>query len=201
MSEMYVQTPDREVTVGPDRDVTLHAVLVGEQGADDGDCDEPDGDRPDERLAGSGGGQNQGNGGSDADGSGPASGVSAGEGLPSARSCSAGFAETRPAEQPLLPCGCTRYGDYDHPGTLWGLRTDAGGGEAGRASRHLPSARDGSPMDDRSGSVGGSPCPVEACASTALPARLFRRADPDRWIGALVVRGSRAALHPARLHR
>jgi hypothetical protein len=43
--------------------------------------------------------------------------------------------------------------------------------------------------------------PGEACASTALSARLLGRADPDRWIGALVVRGSRAALHPARLHR
>src|ERR1700747_249636 len=124
----------------------------------------------------------------------PSSGVPADEGLPSSRSGSAGFAETGPAEQPLLPCGCTRYGDCDHPGTLCGFRTDAGGGEADGASRHLPGTRDGSPMDDRRGSVEGSPCPIEACASTALPARLLGRADPDRWIGALVVRGSRAPL-------
>ena len=81
------------------------------------------------------------------------------------------------------------------PRTIWNAACRNG------ASRHLPGTRDGSPMDDRSGSVVGSPYPFEACASTALPARLPGRADPDRWIGALVVRGSRTALHPARLHR
>src|SRR5215471_1696680 len=182
------------------KEMSLSTVLVGEFWADDGDCDEPDGDRPDERVAGSSGGQSQGNGSRDVDGSRPASGVPAGEGLPSARACSAGFAETGPAEQPLLPCGSTRYGDCDHPGAVPRLRTDAGGREAGGASRHLPSARDGSPMDDRSGSVEGSPCPFEAGASAALPARMFGRANPDRWIGALVVREPRAALYPARLH-
>jgi hypothetical protein len=35
--------------------MSLSTVLVGEFGADDdGDCDEPGGDRPDERVAGSG---------------------------------------------------------------------------------------------------------------------------------------------------
>ena len=34
-------------------EMSLSTVLVGEFWADDGDCDEPDGDRPDERVAGS----------------------------------------------------------------------------------------------------------------------------------------------------
>src|ERR1700692_3485407 len=40
-------------------EMSLSTVLVGEFWADDGDCDEPDGDRPDERVAGSGGEQDQ----------------------------------------------------------------------------------------------------------------------------------------------
>src|SRR5258707_1709298 len=40
-------------------EMSLSAVLVGEYWADDGDCDEPDGDRPDERVARSGGWQDQ----------------------------------------------------------------------------------------------------------------------------------------------
>src|SRR5436309_10236362 len=91
--------------------MSLSTVLVGEFWADDGDCDEPDGDRPDERVGGSGCEQDQDDGSRVADGSGPASGVSVGEGLPFARSCSAGFAEAGQAEQPLLRFGCTRYGD------------------------------------------------------------------------------------------
>src|ERR1700694_3864482 len=40
-------------------EMSLSTVLVGEFWADDGDCDEPDGDRPDERVAGSGCEQDQ----------------------------------------------------------------------------------------------------------------------------------------------
>src|ERR1700730_953585 len=40
-------------------EMSLSTVLVGEFWADDGDCDEPDGDRPDERIAGFGGEQDQ----------------------------------------------------------------------------------------------------------------------------------------------
>src|SRR5258705_9655098 len=43
-------------------EMSLSTVLVGEFWADDGDYDEPDGDRPDERVAGSGGEQDQSNG-------------------------------------------------------------------------------------------------------------------------------------------
>jgi hypothetical protein len=64
--------------------------------ADDGDCDEPDGDRPDERVAGSGCKQDQGCGRRDADGSWPASGVPACQGLCTARSGSLGVAPARP---------------------------------------------------------------------------------------------------------
>ena len=56
--------------------MSLSTLSVGEYWADDGDYDEPDGDRPDERIARSNGGQDQGNGGIDADGSWPASSVS-----------------------------------------------------------------------------------------------------------------------------
>src|SRR5258706_1451288 len=48
-------------------EMSLSTVLVGEFWADDGDYDEPDGDRPDERVAGSGGEQAQSNGSRDAD--------------------------------------------------------------------------------------------------------------------------------------
>src|SRR5258708_3016835 len=47
-------------------EMSLSTVLVGEFWADDGDCDEPDGDRPDERVAGSGCKQDQSNGSHDA---------------------------------------------------------------------------------------------------------------------------------------
>jgi hypothetical protein len=49
-------------------EMSLSAVSVGEYWADDGDCDEPDGDRPDERVARSGGWQDQGRRGIDVDG-------------------------------------------------------------------------------------------------------------------------------------
>src|ERR1700730_1917725 len=67
-------------------EMSLSTVLVGEFWADDGDCDEPDGDRPDERVAGSGCEQNQSNGSRDDDEAWSASGVPTGEGLRSARS-------------------------------------------------------------------------------------------------------------------
>src|ERR1035437_9046327 len=40
-------------------EMSLSTVSVGEYWADDGDCGEPDGDRPDERVARSGGWQDQ----------------------------------------------------------------------------------------------------------------------------------------------
>src|SRR5260370_38540683 len=66
-------------------EMSLSTVLVGEFWADDGDCDEPEGDRPDERVAGSGGGQYQSSRGSDTDEAGSASGVPIGQGLQPAR--------------------------------------------------------------------------------------------------------------------
>src|SRR4030081_3553886 len=49
-------------------EMSLSTVSVGEHWADDGDYDEPDGDRPDERVAGSGGSQDQDRRGIDVDG-------------------------------------------------------------------------------------------------------------------------------------
>src|SRR5258705_947025 len=61
-------------------EMSLSTVLVGEFWADDGDCHEPDGDRPDERVAGSGCKQDQSNGSRDADEPWSASGVPTGQG-------------------------------------------------------------------------------------------------------------------------
>src|SRR5438046_5092011 len=113
-------------------EMSLSTVSVGEHWADDGDYDEPDGDRPDERVAGSGSEQDQGDGSRDADEPWSASGVPTGQGLRSAGPGGLGFPEARPAEQSLLPCGFTRCGHWHHQGALPGLRPDAG--EIGRAS-------------------------------------------------------------------
>src|SRR5260370_27457358 len=80
----YATTPCRcQIEKSPlaQIEMSLSTVLVGEFWADDGDCDEPDGDRPDERVAGSGREQDQSNGSRDVDGTWAASGVSAGEGV------------------------------------------------------------------------------------------------------------------------
>src|SRR5260370_41010068 len=61
--------------------MSLSTGLDGEHWADDGDCDEPDGDRPDERVTRSGGWQDQDRRGIDFDGTWAASGVSADEGV------------------------------------------------------------------------------------------------------------------------
>src|SRR5436309_12115211 len=72
-------------------EMSLSTVLVGEFWVDDGDCDEPDGDRPDERVAGSGCKQDQSNGSRDDDEPWSASGVPTGQGLRSAGPGGVGF--------------------------------------------------------------------------------------------------------------
>src|ERR1035437_77353 len=62
-------------------EMSLSTASVGEDWADDGDYDEPDGDRPDGRIARSGRWQDQDRRGVDVDGAWSASGVPAGEGL------------------------------------------------------------------------------------------------------------------------
>src|SRR5664280_1385670 len=62
-------------------EMSLSTASVGEYWADDGDYDEPDGDRPDGRIARSGRWQDQDRRGVDVDGAWSASGVPAGEGL------------------------------------------------------------------------------------------------------------------------
>src|ERR1700693_2555867 len=61
-------------------EMSLSTILDGEHWADDGDYDEPDGDRPDERVARSGGWQDQGSRSIGVDGAWPAPGISAGDG-------------------------------------------------------------------------------------------------------------------------
>ena len=83
--------------------MSLSTVLDGEHRADDGDCDEPGGDRPDERVARSGGWQDQDRRGIDVDGTWAASGVSAGEGVRQAWTAGAGVTTAWQAEQPGKP--------------------------------------------------------------------------------------------------
>src|SRR5713101_3060287 len=98
--------------------MSLSTVSVGEHWADDGDCDEPDGDRPDERVAGSGCKQDQSNGSRDADEHWSASGVPTGQGLRSAGPGGAGVTTARQAEQPLLSDGFACRSDWHDPGAL-----------------------------------------------------------------------------------
>src|SRR5258705_11561396 len=105
-------------------EMSLSTVLVGEFWADDGDFDEPDGDRPDERVAGSSCKQDQSNGSHDADEPWSASGVPTGQGLRSAGPGGVGFPEARPAEPSRLPPGFTRYCHWHHSGALTGLLAD-----------------------------------------------------------------------------
>src|ERR1017187_9550803 len=101
--------------------MSLSAVSVGEHWADDGDYDEPDGDRPDERVARSGGWQDQGSRSIDIDGSWPAPGVLAGEGVRQAWPAGAGVTTARQAEQPLLSAGFRLPSGWHHQGA--GFRT------------------------------------------------------------------------------
>src|SRR6266404_6762164 len=77
---MFHNIPYANRTCRRQIEMSLSTVLVGEFWADDGDCDEPDGDRPDERVAGSGCKQDQSNGSRDADETWSASGVPLGQG-------------------------------------------------------------------------------------------------------------------------
>src|SRR3981189_3133341 len=110
--------------------MSLSTVSVGEHWADDGDYDEPGGDRPDERVAGSGCGQDQSNRSRDADGPRAASGIPAGEGVRQAWSAGVGVTAAWQGEQPLLSDGFACRSDWHHQGALLGLWPDAGGGEA-----------------------------------------------------------------------
>src|ERR1035437_4830260 len=62
-------------------EMSLSAASIGEYRADDGDYDEPDGDRPDGRIARSGRWPDQDCRSVEVDGAWPASGISAGEGI------------------------------------------------------------------------------------------------------------------------
>src|SRR5438309_6359280 len=173
----------------------------GELAADDGDLDEPFGDRSDERSARSGGGADQGFGGSDADGTWPSPSVSIGEGVSAARPCCFSVATARATEQPMLSAEFAGGGSWHHPRALCGLRADACGREACGTAWHPSWPRDDPAMDDGGRAVEGSSAADAACASAAASSGLHWRADPDRRLAPLVVRGTRAAMHAAGLHR
>src|SRR5713101_2998385 len=117
-------------------EMSRSTVSVGEHWADDGDYDEPDGDRPDERAAGSGGSQDQDRRGIDVDGTWAAPGVSAGEGVRQAWATGVGVTTAWQAEQPLLSDGFAYRSDWHYQGALPGLWRYAGGGEARGAAWH-----------------------------------------------------------------
>src|SRR5258708_39076973 len=123
-------------------EMSLSTISVGEFWADDGDCDEPDGDRPDERVAGSGCKQDQSNGSRDADEPWSASGVSAGEGKRQAWTAGADVTTAWQGEQPLLSGGFACRSDWPHSGALPGLWPDAGGRGARGPARASPFAGD-----------------------------------------------------------
>src|SRR5438309_57560 len=173
----------------------------GELAADDGDLDEPFGDRSDERSARSGGGADQGFGGSDADGTWPSPSVSIGEGVSAARPCCFSVATARATEQPMLSAEFAGGGSWHHPRALCGLRADACGREACGTAWHPSWPRDDPAMDDGGRAVEGPPTAAAASASAALPSRLRWRIDPDRRLAALVVRDARTAMHAAGLYR
>src|SRR5664279_3773224 len=87
-----------------------------------------------------------------------------------------------------------------HRGSLFRLWSDASGGEACGAARDSSCVRDTPAMDDHGRPMEGSPSAFEACPPAAASARLCGRTDPDRRVGALVVRDPWSAMHPARLH-
>ena len=115
-------------------EMSLSPILDGVFWADDGDCDEPDGDRPDERIAGSGCKQDQSNGSRGVDGTWAASGVSAGEGLRPAWPTGVGVTTAWQAQQPLLFDGFACRSDWHPQGALLGLWPDPGSREACGAS-------------------------------------------------------------------
>src|SRR3954452_1662640 len=131
---MRIRSVDAQIEKSPlaQIEMSLSAVSVGEHWADDGDYDEPDGDRPDECVARSGGWQDQGSRRIDVDGAWTASGISAGEGVRRAWPAGAGVTTARQAEQPLLSCGVACRGDWHRPGALRRFWPDARGGEACR---------------------------------------------------------------------
>src|SRR3981081_4073806 len=113
----------RQIEVSPlaQIEMSLSTVSVGEHWADDGDYDEPDGDRPDERVAGSGGSQDQDCRGIDVDGTWAASGVSAGEGVRQTWPTGVGVKTAWQAKEPPASHGlwwrrgCDHHGEQPRP--------------------------------------------------------------------------------------
>src|SRR5215207_4310643 len=118
-----------------------------ERATDDGDCDEPQRDRPHARAQGSGSWPDYGERGCPADAADAPPRVSAGQGVLGARAGGAGLDPPRQAEQPPLSGGAPNGDAGADQGQLRRLRSDAGPREAGRATRHPSRGRDGPAMD------------------------------------------------------
>ena len=100
-----------------------------------------------------------------------------------------------------LPAGRPRADDGAHQGELRRFWPDPGGGKAPREPCLLCVAGDAAQLDDRGRAVEGpqaSPAPGPPAASSA---RVRRRARPDRWLAALLVREPRPGMHVDRLYR
>src|SRR5260370_1536987 len=78
-----------------------------------------------------------------------------------------------------------------------GCRPESGGGDAGRAPRLLGVTRDLARLDDRRWAVAGPSASSPLAASAAPAARLPGRTGADRWLGARLARGPRAAVPTA----
>src|SRR5918993_223772 len=95
---------------------------VGERGSDDGDCDEPQRDRPDARAQGSGGWPDYGERGRAADAADAPPRVPAGQSVSGAWAVGAGFDPPRQARQPPLSGGAPNGGAGADQGQLRRLR-------------------------------------------------------------------------------
>src|SRR4051812_46870907 len=130
----------RQIEKSPLAQIEMSLSLIfesdGEVVADDGDFDEPFGDRSDERSARSGGGANRSFGSCGAVATWASSGVSVGECVSAVRPCSTGVGSPRKAEQPVLCGGAADGGYWHHPRALCRLWADACGREACGAARH-----------------------------------------------------------------
>jgi len=90
-------------------------------------------------------------------------------------------------------------GPFSGAVALRGFWPDARGREAGRASWCHRLARDAADLDGRGRSLALTQAAPDVPPAAAA-ARVLRRADPDRWVGSPLVRGSRTDLHPSGLH-
>src|SRR6516165_3838291 len=123
-----------------------------------------------------------------------ASSVSAVEGLSDQRRARPDLETTRSPQQPAQARGVAACGSDDHPPVVLGFWPDFGGREVARGSWGHNSSGNAAPVDDRSRAVARSQA-TQTHPPTAAAARVCWRAGSGRRQRALVVRGSRTAMH------